>query len=377
MFKTNKKLVSLLLISIIILTSSILVYGQDHRLESLDIQVLLHEDGSASITERRRAHLVEGTENYIVIENLGESEILSFTVEEGGRTYEYVEDWDINASRQEKDFKNGIIETSNGYELAWGIGEYGGHEYILEYRVSNFIKQLEDSQILFWQFVNPNTNIPPQSLTINITSEDYDFSDQGESIWAFGYPGYINFQNGNIYAASDSPLSSQNYVTILTRFEDGLFSSGDVIDENFDTILERARQGSDYDQGENVSSFGSVLGSIIPILGPLIFGIIFLFSSKNRTKQARKFKRKYKEEYYRDPPYEGDFIDAYTILHDMGASNFENLLTAFILKWVKEDRVIVQKDEKGFIRKRQVTNLAFPNKKYEEDTTEFLVRMER
>lgn len=368
MFKINEKVVSLLLIAFLVLTSSTLAYGQDHRLESLDIHVVLHQDASATITERRVAHLIEGTENYIIIENLGESEILSFKVEEGGTPYEYVGDWDINASRQEKAFRNGIIETSNGYELAWGIGEYGDHEYILEYRVSNFIKQLEDSQMVFWQFVNPNTNIPPQSVTVNIRSEDYDFSEEGESIWAFGYSGYIDFENGNIYAASDRPLSSQNYVTILTRFEDGLFASGDVINEDFDTVLTRARQGSDYGE-DGGSSLGPLLGTMGTLV-PLIFAGIFLFSSTKRSKQARKFKRKYKEEYYRDLPYKGDFIDVYTILYDMGASDFESLLTAFILKWIKEDRIIVQKDEKGFIRKREVTTLAFPNKTYEKDSLE-------
>ena len=367
MLKINYKKVSLLLMLILILNSIAIVHAQDHRLDYLDIEVNLHEDGSATITERRASHLVEGTENYIVIENLGESEIHSFTVIEDGISYDYVENWNIDASREEKAFKNGIIETSSGYELAWGIGEYGYHNYTLEYRVTNFVKQLEDSQAILWKFVNQGTNIPPQSVTVTIDSMEHYFSEENEGIWAFGFSGDINFQDGSILAISDSPLSSRNYVTILTRFEDGMFATDDVIDENFDTIQNMAFEGSDYSQ-EGSNNIFSFFGAVIRAIFPLLFVVgAFLFRSNKSSNRARKFKRKYKEEYYRDIPYRGNLIDAYYILFKMGASNFERLLTAFILRWVKEGRINIEKEEKGLIRKREITNLKFTEKKLTSD----------
>ena len=98
------------------------VFAQN-TVESMNINVFINEDGSARIRETRRADLTEGTENYIVIGNLGESTIRDFVVEENGKVYQYIDDWDINDSREEKAFKNGIIDTGGGYELAWGIGE--------------------------------------------------------------------------------------------------------------------------------------------------------------------------------------------------------------------------------------------------------------
>src|SRR5690625_1816279 len=59
------------------------------KLESQYIHVFINEDGSARITEKRVAYLTEGTENYIVIGNLGESTILDFVVSENGKTYQY------------------------------------------------------------------------------------------------------------------------------------------------------------------------------------------------------------------------------------------------------------------------------------------------
>src|SRR5699024_3894283 len=103
--------------------------AKEHTLEDLYIHTDIHEDGSATITEKRTATLSEGTEKFDVIENLGKSEITDFTVKEDDKTYEFVDNWNIDASREEKTFKNGIIETQNGYELVWGIGEYAKHIY--------------------------------------------------------------------------------------------------------------------------------------------------------------------------------------------------------------------------------------------------------
>lgn len=369
---SNKKYILIsVLVLLIILTGTSAGFGQEHRLEVLDIKVELLDDGSALIRERRVANLVEGTENYIVIENLGQSQIHSFTVIEDGISYDYIEDWDINASREEKSYKNGIIETANGYELAWGIGEYGHHDYLLEYRVTNFIKQLEDAQMLFWQFVNPDTNIPPENVTITISKDGYDFNPEEQGIWAFGFEGDINFENGDIVARSRQPLDSWHYVTILTRFEDGMFTADERINENFDYIRDRAFEGSDYGEEQNIGSGNTststsgiinAVSGIIRGLVPLIVIGGIIAANKNNKRKPRKFKRKYKEEYYRDLPYKGEFVHAYSQLYDMGVSNFERLLTAFILKWIKEEKIRMIKEKKGLIRKREVTNIVFSNR---------------
>src|SRR5699024_795424 len=141
-------------------------YANQNTIESIEVYVSIHEDGSADITEHRIEHIYDGTERYIVKEELGRSEINNFTVTEGNQTYEFIDDRDIDASREEKVFKNGIIATKNGYELAWGIGEYGRHEYTLEYTVTNFIKQLKDSQMLYWNFISEQT--PPERIFVEI-----------------------------------------------------------------------------------------------------------------------------------------------------------------------------------------------------------------
>src|SRR5690625_1031126 len=344
------------------------VEAADHKLEDLHIHVTIASDGSAKIVERRVADLSEGTENYIVIENLGRSTIRDFIVKEDGKTYEYIDNWDIDASREEKAFKNGLITTDNGYELSWGIGEYGKHEYVVEYVITDFIKQLEDSQMLFWRFVNDQTNIPPEKVTVEIET-DKQLSEEQERIWAFGFPGDVHFVDGKVIATSSEPLHAADYVTILEQFTDEIFATEDYIDQAFDEVQEKAFEGSDYGKEEPRSSssssgFGflfSIIKSIfnIIIIGALVIGLIiasrFYGSSSLTYRKPRTFQRRYKEEYYRDYPYEGNYLHAYYLVYLMGISSFKTLFTAVLLKWIKEERIMIEADQdSGFFRRNKI-----------------------
>ena len=96
-------------------------------LRNLNIQVALHDNGDADITELRQMSIdSEGTESYIVIGNLNGSEIRGFSVsDESGRTYTNEGSWNIHRSRQQKAGRCGIVTKSDGYELCWGLGESG------------------------------------------------------------------------------------------------------------------------------------------------------------------------------------------------------------------------------------------------------------
>src|SRR5699024_2333715 len=101
----NKKvliLVIILLIGLGIIYNTSKPTLKEHRLDELNINVHINEDGSAKIIEKRKAHLVEGTENFIIIENLGESEIKNFVVKENGIIYEYDDDWNVMLLREKK-----------------------------------------------------------------------------------------------------------------------------------------------------------------------------------------------------------------------------------------------------------------------------------
>lgn len=335
------------------------VLADRHTLEDIEILVYVNKDGSARITEKRNAYLTEGTENYIVIGNLGDSKITDFQVKEDGELYDYVEDWDIDASRQSKSYKNGIIETSNGYELSWGIGEYGRHNYEIQYTITNFVKQFKDSQAIFWRFINDQTNTPPENAKVVIEG-DKEFLDSNSKIWSFGYDGDIVYDKGKIIARSQQAFDKSNYLTILVQLDKGMFSTtSSLINKPFEEIKDEAFEGSDYGADNRKRT---IFPRILSFLFPIILVILTFIFKQNRRKdkiKTRKYRRKFKEEYYRDYPYDGDFQDIYYILNEMRISDRETLITGFILKWVKAGYISVEKSEKGLIFKKEETSLRF------------------
>ena len=158
----------------------------------------------------------------------------------------------------------------------------------------------------------------------------------------------------------------------------GIFQTEDIINKSFEEIKNTAFVGSDYNgeineegvyPGSGVQEnkdFFSIFGTfIIPIIGIIIL-IFSKILSRNKSNSnynyPTKFKKQYKEEYYRDYPYEGEFLDIYYIPYIMGTTDFEKLLTGFILKWINENRIITVEEEVGWLFKKDSTNLKFLNK---------------
>lgn len=139
-----------------------------NEMSSIAYDVELQADGSGIITETRKMYLTEDTEIYITFDRLSGSEVTDFHVSDFGEPLEEESDWDVSASREEKAGKYGIVETSDGVELCWGIGDYGEHEYTVTYTMTNMVRQLEDGQGMNWQFFNGKGNIPPEEVTIRI-----------------------------------------------------------------------------------------------------------------------------------------------------------------------------------------------------------------
>ena len=105
------------------------VHAQN-KIESIQIEANIRENGSVMIRDHRIFYADQGTEHYLSLGNLGESELLSFVVyDENGQALEYNDAWDIEASFSEKAGKYGVNYTGDGLELCFGLGSYGRREF--------------------------------------------------------------------------------------------------------------------------------------------------------------------------------------------------------------------------------------------------------
>lgn len=339
-----KKIVSTLFCALLLLTFMSQPALGANNVSDINVDVGIYDDGSAYITQTWNCNFSEGTEGYIPIENLGDMSLSNFLVSDESGPYTYIEDWDINASFEEKAGKYGLIETNKGYELCWGISGYGQKRYAIEYRINNIVGGYTDFDGFNFQFINSGMRTLPTDVTVKITMQDgvkLDASNAG--IWAFGFDGQINFENGQVVAYTEKPLSSStDSVIILLQLNKGLINPTRVVDKSFEELKTQAFKGSDYSTGTGGSSavepeveagpFDVLIGFVIMAL-PVVVIIYFL---------ARKGKRKKKilalhnnANYFREAPVAGNLEAGFVLASDFSQTNDDgNLIGSAFLKLI-------------------------------------------
>ena len=320
------------------------------------INVRINKDGSADIESIMDFEPSKGTEYFVPVNNLGKSEIVNFKVSEikNGKEvpYESLESWNTKKTREEKAKKSGVVKTDKGYELCFGFGEYQRKTFILRYRVTNFIKLLKDSDMIYWQFVNKGLSAAPGEVKLTITKGEGSFDNTNSKIWAFGNKGTIEFSDGKIVFNSLTGLTSSNYVTVLVQLNKGDITSGETIDKDFSYYKDLAFKGSDYTKKANKKSSNK----IFYVAGGIIVAIVVLVKIFGKKKSNGYQKGDFKGEYYRDIP-EKEWWKLSDILEDIGFDGQESIIRAYFLKWIQEKILIPVTEEKGLIFKKDTLAL--------------------
>ena len=188
------------------------------EVHDVDITVTLATDGSARVREVWDMTVTKGTEVYLGRENLGDIKILDLSVaDETGERYETDSYWDTDRSFERKKGHCGLNKISGGYEICWGIGEYGHRTYTVTYKLTNLVKSLDDYDMIHYQFYTPNDF---RGEHVKVTIEKPGFvMDTLTRIWAFGFDGYIWREDGRVIAESENPLEPSYSIIVLMRFD--------------------------------------------------------------------------------------------------------------------------------------------------------------
>lgn len=361
----KKRLTALLLLAAF-LVLAIPKPAHAHTLKAIDIEVTLKENGDGDVRMVWQSNQTSrGTENYISMKDLGGSTITNYRVSEEGVTYQPMEPWNLDASRDEKTNRYGINPITDGVELAWGQGSPGDHTYIVEYTITGLVKKYDEAQAIHWTFVNSGMSDPPESVNVVIRSETGPLIDTNTRIWAFGYRGEIQFENNAVRAWSSEPFGSDNYMVLLLRFDAGHFNTDVRVDRSFEDARKEAFGGSDYDEGEvfeprperSDRGWLRMIGPAIFIVAAMIFGNSIRKSDEMRP---RSYARKFKGDYERDNPIPKDPTKVFYALNRMGITGMTELVTAWMLRWIQEGRVRQVTTEEGFIIKKDKEALLIP-----------------
>ena len=336
-----------------VFAGTLAVYAQSIR--DVDVRVELNPDGSGRVTQVWDVTVVDGTEWYIPIDNLGKMSVSDFSVSENGEMFvNEGRSWDVHRSIGEKAGRCGIVSKHDGVELCWGQGSYGPHVWTAQFTLNGLVQSFSDADGFNFQFVNPGLVAPPQhvKLTIVNATGGPGWTYDNTRVWGFGSYGSIDVTDGQIVYESSEPFSYESSVIALVRFEKGLFSPTVSRDMTFDQLKERAMEGSSYGEDSWIEKL--FLAFFALLFGGSIFALIraWILSALGYKYKKSMYGKTRITEWYREAPMDGNLFASSFVLDNgwrfpTGQNSSKGLIGAFFLRWILDGKVKVHTDSRN------------------------------
>ena len=320
-----------------------------NTISSIDMDIYVDIEGTATVTETWIADVSSGTEGWHPYFNLGNSNITLLEASMDNIKYTVLDDWNVSSSLKEKAYKAGLYyPDSNELDICFGITNYGSHTYKIKYTISNFVSATEDSDIIYWTLFPYDFSARPDNVTIRIYSDE-KFADTLD-VWGYGKEGapcYV--YDGRIEMTSDGPLDSDEYLTILVKFEKGIFKISNNVGNDFDYYYNMAEEGATKYTGNNekgniFSRFFEIIMNLL-IWIPIITGVSVI-AKKNKKYDFGTTGNKVRKDVliFRDIPCNKDIFRAYWVATNYNLTKKkEDFLGAVILKWLKNGNMKMKK----------------------------------
>lgn len=312
-----------------------------NQVPEMEIGVALKPDGSAYITQFWTTDTDEGTEFYLACNDSGYLTITDFSVSDQNGSYTFVEDWDIDASFEEKANKCGILETDKGVELCWGVSEYGQNRYTITYVLHDLVGSYSDADGFNHRFVDEMSFFPTDVVLTICNQDGTPLTDDDCDIWAFGFDGQIQFEDGVIRAWSEVSLESGQHMTVMMSLEKDILSPSRTVEDSFETVKERALEGSDYDPDAALDSVEEEITGGDILLAVLSFAFIIALvtavaAAGIKLRKAKLNKRMKAVQYFRDAPNNGNLNVTYELGRHCGLCKDDSLLGAYLLRLISD-----------------------------------------
>ncbi|MBR3492619.1 MAG: DUF2207 domain-containing protein, partial [Bacteroidales bacterium] len=334
-----------------ILLAVTMMVSASPSLRNLDIHVDLRDNGDAEIVETRQMSIdSEGTEVYIVIDNLNGRTITDFYVtDETGQKYTNVGDWKVKQSRDWKTGKCGIVRKSNGCELCWGLGKSGERMYVAHYVVTNMVLSYEESDGFNWMFVTRDMKPSPQRVNIEIEASyrETGLPEDSVGVWLFGNrDGKINKMD-NTVVASVLNMKSDESVIVMMELQKGMLHPSKSDSRSFKEVRKTAFEGSDYKEESGLKKAWNFIRENIE----LIFGGLFclliaafvVYESINLKRERKKLLNNL--EWYRQVPANGNLRRAKNLMGAFYMTNpisRDNLINAMLLQLIRTNTLRIE-----------------------------------
>lgn len=383
-----KKVLATILAAIIIVFS-VNIYAASDSIDSIEIKATLMDDGALMVTEVWKATPGSGTEFYIPKSNMRDIVIADYKVSDENGPYETINNWDVDASFEEKARKCGINETYDGIELCFGKSDLNKNKtYTLTYTMRNAAQSFDDMDGFNIRFVNDQMDPAPQKISFELSLEGGEITEDNARVWGFGSSADIVFEDGKVIVHEINDFSPANHLTVLFGLNKGVINPISIGSGTFEEMKERAMQGSDYyDREEDIQvednnedneddfyypdyNTGNNFNNVFFVRNPIVIPIIFIFiasiismivSGVKKSMISSENSLPKDVNYWRDLPMNGNILLNSGIYSVNESLSVANVVAAYFLKWIKDGNIELVKEKftKGLIFKKDVLEDCF------------------
>ena len=351
-----KRLLSFLTVLLLLIPTAVDASGT--RVNSIDINCQIDHNGTATFVEKWDMDVSEGTEGYKIFNGMSDQPLkLIGVTDDRGKTYTNIGSWNSDLSKEYKTNKCGLIRDDGHYELCFGLGDYGRRSYTMTYQIDHFVNQYEDQQGINYAFIS-DMALNVGDVTIRVSGIT-PYSKDNAKIWAFGYSGSVNFDDGSVVLQTHS-LNS-NKMQLLMGLESNAYASPNKrhASEKFEDVVKDAKEGSSYSKGMSkeakIMLFIFITFVIVMVISIIVAVIVFSDSGvvfeNGRTIKGKEVTP------FREIPCDKDIFLFYYLAKKLDIigddESRENLISGFILKWVRDGVVTIREKESGAIVKKK------------------------
>lgn len=351
-----KRLLSFLTVLLLLIPTAVDASGT--RVNSIDINCQIDQNGTATFVEKWDMDVSEGTEGYKIFNGMSDQPLkLIGVTDDRGKTYTNIGSWNSDLSKEYKTNKCGLIRDDGHYELCFGLGDYGRRSYTMTYQIDHFVNQYEDQQGINYAFIS-DMALNVGDVTIRVSGIT-PYSKDNAKIWAFGYSGSVNFDDGSVVLQTHS-LNS-NKMQLLMGLESNSYTSPNKrhASQKFEDVVKDAKEGSSYSKGMSkeakIMLFIFITFVIVMVISIIVAVIVFSDSGvvfeNGRTIKGKEVTP------FREIPCDKDIFLFYYLAKKLDIigddESRENLISGFILKWVRDGVVTIREKESGAIVKKK------------------------
>lgn len=371
----HKRFLLLCFLLCFVLLPAGLALANEPAIHSVSIQADLLENGDIRLQEQWDVTVTSGTEWYLALYHMQGMEVTGLAVQdEAGIPYTYMESWDVGRSIDQKANRCGIVyKDDSDYELCWGVGSYGRHQFAVSYTITGFVKRYTDGAGFHHTFLSRGLSSPVEQAIVSISYPGHPLDESAADIWAFGFEGNIHFSGGSIVAQSSGSLATSEGIIIMAEVDPAFFPGARDGEGTFEAVKARAFEGSDYGDEGGLSS--TMLVILVVLCAGFVLFVIYGFLRGSLPDVY--YRQTYGETRSSLPvaaaeitqiPFEGDLSKTVALLSMFSQTPTAiSIINYYLLKWLRENAISETTRQLG---EKAVTTIQLNHSSYGDDRLE-------